>query len=191
MAAAPAGADHGGMTTSEVPATALRVTQAERDQVVDLLKDAYADGRLDHDEFELRVHLAMTAKTRGELAVLPADLKPMPAATTGGGRRTDAAIVASDGNDRMLAALAHGSGYLFSFVGPLLFLLLGTRNREFVRRHAAAALNFQLTVLLVVIVTFGVGAVLYAVTWILAGIGALAALAGRPFHYPWTLRLLR
>ena len=59
------------------------------------------------------------------------------------------------------------------------------------RQHIVAALNFQLTLLIVTIVTFGLGALAYAVAWIVAGVAALLALAGTPFRYPFTLRLVR
>lgn len=52
-------------------------------------------------------------------------------------------------------------------------------------------MNFQLTVLVVTIVTFGLGGILYAVTWIAAGIAALMALSGQDFRYPWILRLVK
>jgi len=159
----------------------LRCGDADREPVIERLQQAYAEGRLDHEDLDLRVHLAMTAKTYGELAVVTQDLVPPPAASP----------AAPDGEDRLLAGLAHASGYVTSFVGPLLFLLLSGKRSAYVRQHAAEALNFQLTVLLVVLVTFGFGALLYAVTWIFAGIAAVTALAGSSFRYPWTLRLIK
>ena len=59
-------AEHGGMDSSDAVGR-LRVSDAERDAVVRRLQDAYAEGRLDHDEFDMRAHLAMTAKTRDDL----------------------------------------------------------------------------------------------------------------------------
>ncbi|MFD0852767.1 DUF1707 domain-containing protein, partial [Actinomadura adrarensis] len=86
-------------------AAELRVSDAERDRVVERLQDAYAEGRLEHDEFDMRMHLAMTAKTRGDLSAVTRDLSP----ATG----TDVKAWPSravNGEDRMLAALAHGLG---------------------------------------------------------------------------------
>jgi uncharacterized protein len=169
-----------------VPAGELRVSNAEREPVIEQLKQAYAEGRLDHDEFDLRVHLAMTAKTRGDLATVTRDLSPSPGYPVVAGGLTD-----PTGRDRLLAALAHGSGYFTTFVGPLVFMLTSGRRSPFIRGHAVEALNFQLTLLAIVVVTFGLGAVLYAVTWIVAAIAGLAALAGQRFRYPLTLRLIR
>jgi uncharacterized Tic20 family protein len=169
-----------------VPAGALRVSNAEREPVIEQLKQAYAEGRLDHDEFDMRVHLAMTAKTYADLATVTTDLSPAPAYSVDHGAQTEDPT----GRDLLLAALAHGSGYFTTFVGPLLFMLISGRRSPFIRRHAVEALNFQLTLLAVVVVTFGLAGVLYAVTWIVAAIAALAALAGQRFHYPFTLRLI-
>ncbi|MDL4775178.1 MULTISPECIES: DUF1707 and DUF4870 domain-containing protein [Thermomonosporaceae] len=161
----------------------LRVSDAEREPVIQRLQEAYADGRVDHEEFEMRMHLAMTAKTRSDLAVVCRDLVPPEP-----DRRPAEAV---SGEDRMLAAVAHGIGYVTLFVGPLVLMLLSGRRSEYVRRHAAEAVNFQLTVLVVTIVTFGLGGILYAVTWIAAGIAALMALSGQDFRYPWILRLVK
>jgi uncharacterized Tic20 family protein len=69
-------------------------------------------------------------------------------------------------------------------------MLVRGKRSEYVRRQAAEAVNFQVTLLLVTIATFGIGGVLYAVTWILSVIAAVFALTGDSFRYPWTLRLV-
>ncbi|MFI6516231.1 DUF1707 and DUF4870 domain-containing protein [Spirillospora sp. NPDC050679] len=163
----------------------LRVGDAEREAAVERLQNAYAEGRLEHQEFDMRVHLAMTARTRDELALVDRDLAP--AAVKGKAVATGEA----SGEDRVLAAAAHGLGYVTLFVGPLVLMLTSGKRSEFVRRQAAEALNFQLTLLLITIVTFGLGGVLYAVSWIAAGIAAVLALTGQDFRYPWILRLVK
>jgi len=52
----------------------LRASHAEREQVVDVLKAAFVQGRLDRDEFELRVGQALASRTCVELAALTVDL---------------------------------------------------------------------------------------------------------------------
>jgi hypothetical protein len=52
----------------------IRVSDAERNAVVDLLGQHYAEGRLDQAEFDERVNRAMAAKTRGDLEGLFDDL---------------------------------------------------------------------------------------------------------------------
>jgi uncharacterized membrane protein len=52
----------------------LRAADADREQLVDVLKGAFAEGRLSQDEYTERMERAYTAKTYGELAALAADL---------------------------------------------------------------------------------------------------------------------
>lgn len=52
----------------------VRATHADRDRVVEVLRDAAGDGQLDLAELEERVEAALTARTRDELAVLTSDL---------------------------------------------------------------------------------------------------------------------
>lgn len=54
----------------------LRVSDIERDRTGELLREAYADGRLTLDEFNERMESALAAKTRGDLAGLTRDLVP-------------------------------------------------------------------------------------------------------------------
>lgn len=52
----------------------LRVSDAERNEVADLLARHYGDGRLTQDEFNERVDRAMNAKTQSDLSGLFDDL---------------------------------------------------------------------------------------------------------------------
>jgi hypothetical protein len=52
----------------------LRASDADRDAVVDRLRDAAGEGRLEPDELEQRVDLALRARTYGDLAELLADI---------------------------------------------------------------------------------------------------------------------
>jgi hypothetical protein len=65
-------------------APVVRASNAERDEVAGKLQDAFAEGRLDDDEFDQRMRAALTAKTHAELDVLLTDL---PAAPAGGVQR--------------------------------------------------------------------------------------------------------
>jgi uncharacterized Tic20 family protein len=165
-----------------VPPGALRVSDAEREPVVDRLQHAYAEGRLDKSELDLRLHLAMTAKTRADLDVVLADLEP----TKRPQPQPDPTA-----EQRLLAALPHVLGIVTLFVGPLVMMCTRAKRAPYVRQHIVAALNFQFTLLILTIVTFGIGGIAYAFAWIVAGVAALLALAGTPFRYPFTLRLVR
>ena len=52
----------------------LRASNADRDQVISLLKPAFVQGRLTKDEFDLRVGQALASRTCAELAALTADI---------------------------------------------------------------------------------------------------------------------
>ena len=64
-----------GTSTSQ---PALRVSDQDRDAVVQLLQAAFAEGRLSDDEFDTRTRAALTARTEADLSELRADL-PGPA----------------------------------------------------------------------------------------------------------------
>jgi hypothetical protein len=52
----------------------LRASRADREQVIEVLKTAFVQERLDEDEFELRVGRALAARTYADLAALTADI---------------------------------------------------------------------------------------------------------------------
>jgi Domain of unknown function (DUF1707) len=56
----------------------IRASDQERESVVDVLRDAYTDGRLTLDEFEERTSSAYAAKTWTDLRKLTADLTAEP-----------------------------------------------------------------------------------------------------------------
>jgi class 3 adenylate cyclase len=57
-----------------VPAEERRVTDAERDRTIELLRAATVDGSLDLDELSARIEDAYRARTAGELALVTRDL---------------------------------------------------------------------------------------------------------------------
>lgn len=64
----------------------MRVSDAERSEVADLLGRHYSDGRLDKQEFDERVARAMSAKTRADLSGLFDDLPDLDTPGPGAGR---------------------------------------------------------------------------------------------------------
>jgi hypothetical protein len=52
----------------------LRTSRADREQTVEVLKAAFVQGRLTKDEFEARIHWALTSRTYAELAAATADI---------------------------------------------------------------------------------------------------------------------
>jgi hypothetical protein len=70
------------MSTTSRPTVdhaAIRASDAERQRVVEALRDQAAAGRLDVEELEDRVARAYAARTRGQLDPLLADLPTPPA----------------------------------------------------------------------------------------------------------------
>lgn len=67
-------ASRGSAGASPGDGLAMRASDSERDDVVQRLRDAFADGRLDDGEFDERARAALTARTHAELRELLTDL---------------------------------------------------------------------------------------------------------------------
>lgn len=68
-------ADNRAVTTSQFhPQPAPRVTDAQRDRALKVLRDGAAEGRLSHDTFVRRMELALAARSAAQLSELTADL---------------------------------------------------------------------------------------------------------------------
>lgn len=178
------------------PEQRLRVTDADRDRVVENVKAAFAEGRLDKDEMEERLGLAINARTHADLAPITHDLygtaapaprqaQPVPPPHRPG--------PPPDGGERLGAAFAH----VLFLIGPLTMMLTGARTSRYIRAHAVEALNFHLTLLgaTILLPLTVVGAVLVPFMWIAAMllwmVGTVAGLADGGFRYPLTLRLIK
>ena len=59
---------------AQAAAEGLRASRADRERVIDLLKAAFVQGRLDKDEFDVRIGRAVASRTYGELAAVTADI---------------------------------------------------------------------------------------------------------------------
>jgi len=119
----------------------LRVGDADRDQVVESLNDAWADGRLDADELDGRRDRAMRALTYGELERVTADL-PGGAGLV---RYWPGGIAHRPRSKPAVASAALGLG---GWLGPTFFawipaVVLGHRARREIRRDGTA--GFDLT----------------------------------------------
>jgi Domain of unknown function (DUF1707) len=66
------------MSADPPSSPALRASDADRDRVIELLRAAVADGRLDPAEFDERLDAALAARTIDALAPLSADLIAAP-----------------------------------------------------------------------------------------------------------------
>ena len=97
-----------------------------------------------------------------------------------------------------MAMLAHVLGLLTSLIGPLIILLAG-KDDLFIQRQSREALNFQITVLIGLLVggiltLLMIGVVVIIVVLVADIVFCIIAAAetnqGRPYRYPLTLRLL-
>ncbi|MCH5671723.1 DUF1707 SHOCT-like domain-containing protein [Streptomyces gilvus] len=60
--------------TEDAPVPELRASDADRERVAEVLRDALAEGRLDMEEFEERLEATYKARTYGELTPITRDL---------------------------------------------------------------------------------------------------------------------
>ena len=76
------------MTGPQGPAAAgsdrLRAGHADREQVIETLKDAFVYGRLTRDELDARASRALAARTCTDLAALTADIPGRPSRSRAG-----------------------------------------------------------------------------------------------------------
>ena len=68
----------------------LRASDADREQVIDVLKVAFAQGRLTKDDLDLRAAQAFISRTYAELAAVTADIPDIPVASPSRPRRSQA-----------------------------------------------------------------------------------------------------
>ncbi len=111
---------------------ALRASDDDREHVVERLRNAVTEGRLTHEEFEERLHLALGARTYGQLDPLLADLPGGEVVARSG------YVPAPRTNGMAIASLVTGvAGFLFLWgIGPLLAVALG-----FVAKHEIKRAN--------------------------------------------------
>ncbi|GAA0552554.1 DUF4870 domain-containing protein [Halorubrum ejinorense] len=112
------------------------------------------------------------------------------------------ATTADDGSvsgDTTLAALAHASALVASFLGPLLFLILADDGDELVERNAKNAINFQIVVFAALfvagILSFAfIGLLLFPIIGIvdviLVLIATVKANDGEVYSYPYTPEII-
>lgn len=108
----------------------------------------------------------------------------------------------SDSDRRTWAMLAHLSGILLWFVGPLIVWLMYKDRDEFLKDQSLEALNFQISVTIagvasfvLAVVSFGILSflpfVVGVVNLVFCIIAGIAANRGERYRYPVTLRLMK
>lgn len=190
----------------------IRLTDAERDEVIQVLQEAFSRGQLDEEELDERTDKAMRAKFGADLEPLVHDLGVTPsgarqATATGPFDRQEGktgtgshAALSSTPAERVVAAAGHAGNYFFPVLVPLLLFLVSDRVSPYVRRQAMESLNFQLfciitglaSVFLFWLVLPLLVTVAVALGWaVLPAIAGIAALMGRNWRYPMFFRVLK
>jgi uncharacterized Tic20 family protein len=107
----------------------------------------------------------------------------------------------SPADEKLWATLIHIGGIFFGFLPALIGYLVLRDKGPFIRLHTATALNFQISlyiysaaVLVITLLTFGIGAVLYfpliVVALIFMIMAAVKANQGQPYAYPLTIKFV-
>ena len=101
--------------------------------------------------------------------------------------------------DTTLAALSHASALVASFLGPLLFLVLADDDDELVKRNAKNSLNFQIIVLVALVVAGLLSFVFIGILLlpliglidvVLVLMATVKANEGEVYSYPYTPKIL-
>jgi hypothetical protein len=117
----------------------MRASHADREQVIEVLKDAFVHGRLNRDQLDARAGQALAARTYAELAAVTADIPPVPAVPVPAApvrpapapavpgptrplvparRRPLASVAAGSGSCLVLAAAAVWASFILDPGGP-------------------------------------------------------------------------
>jgi hypothetical protein len=94
----------------------LRAGDEDRDRTIDVLREAFAQGRLSHREFDERLDSAHGALTFGDLDALIADLPSMAASTPVPLAATEAAVAKERRDMRSAWASWLGVGVLVNII---------------------------------------------------------------------------
>jgi Domain of unknown function (DUF1707) len=134
-----------------------RASHVDREQVIDMLKAAFVQGRLARDEFDARVGQTLASRTYADLAVLTADI---PAGLTGAQLPHPAGKPA--GKDAVTAVACVSAAWTGIWVPPV--IVGGT--------HSVA--TFVLAVVLICVVPVSLAGVLLYHAWLDKRAGRLA-----------------
>ncbi|MBS3763452.1 MAG: DUF4870 domain-containing protein [Planctomycetes bacterium] len=101
-----------------------------------------------------------------------------------------------------MGMLCHLLGIFTGFLGPLIIWLVKKDDSDFVDDQGKEALNFQLTLLIAYIISFGplnllfcIGSIIGTVIWIVALIFSIMATVraknGELYRYPINIRMIK
>jgi uncharacterized protein len=107
--------------------------------------------------------------------------------------------IGSNGDEKVWAILAHLGGVFFSWLVPLVIMLVMPKEKSpYAHDQAKEAFNFQVTlfigylisgILMFVLIGFVTVAILYVYSLVYAIIAAIKVSEGQNFRYPFALRI--
>jgi len=114
--------------------------------------------------------------------------------------KPDVEPASSNKDSQMLAMIAHLSGIVAGFVGPLVIWAVKKDDDAFVAENAKEALNFQLMIMIGYVISIPlsfvcIGYLTMMLCWlaavIMGVIGGVAASKGEMYRYPFNLRMVQ
>ena len=98
------------------------------------------------------------------------------------------------------AAIAHLGALILGFLAPLIVYIMKKDEDPFVREHAREALNFQIVVLIAVVISLFLALILIGflllfliaiVNFVLVIIAGIKAANGEPYRYPFNIQFVK
>jgi hypothetical protein len=145
----------------------MRASTVDRDRAVEMITNAYTEGRLTKDEHDMRVERAMTASTYADLDQMVVDL---PGAVPVG---LPARPLPPKSNALAIASLVCGLAQVIPVLWPLAWIpavVLGHVSRHQIRRTGEAGSGLALAGLILGWIGFGL-----LVLALVAGVAVVAA----------------
>jgi uncharacterized protein len=94
--------------------------------------------------------------------------------------------------DKQMAMFCHLGGLIGGIIIPLILWLIYKDKSKFIDEHGKEALNFDITVLIIVLVTCCLGSVIMGPLAIVFHVlAAMAASRGESYRYPMTIRFIK
>jgi uncharacterized membrane protein len=113
---------------------AIRAATADRERTVDVLKAAFAEGRLTQDEYTERMGRAYEGRTYGELAALVADLPAGPMPLPAGSHLVPGSAPRSRTNSLAIASMLLGFAVPIFGITAIPAIVTGHKARHEIRQ---------------------------------------------------------
>jgi DUF1707 SHOCT-like domain/Domain of unknown function (DUF4190) len=157
----------------------MRASDADRDDVVELLNLAYSEGRLSKDEYDARLESAMSARTFADLDLLVTDLPAARSSVVPPGTRATVVTPVAKVNALAIASLACGlAQFVFGPLAAIPAIVLGHVARAQIKRTGEQGAGLALAGLIL-----GWVVVILAVIVIAVGLAIAAGVHGTaPMH---------